>query len=124
MANGARACYGRAVRAFKHPRIEEVRAEQVFRALGDPVRLGIVRSLGRLHEASCSALDGGRPKSSVSHHFRVLREAGLIRTRNEGTAHMNALRRAELDRRFPGLLDAVLGVTSDEAEPSGDDLRA
>ena len=100
------------MRVFKHPPIGEVRAERVFHALSDPVRLGIVRQLGQVVEASCSALDGGRPKSSVSHHFRVLREAGLIHTRNEGVVHMNALRRAELDRRFPGLLDAVLGAPS------------
>lgn len=114
------------MRGFKHPRIEEVGAEHVFHALSDPIRLGIVRQLGRMHEASCSALDGGRPKSSMSHHFRVLREAGLVRTRNEGVVHMNALRREELDRRFPGLLDAVLGAPSHaEADESvaGEDRR-
>jgi DNA-binding transcriptional ArsR family regulator len=61
-------------------------------------------------EASCAAVDFGRPKSSMSHHFRVLRDAGLVRTRNEGVAHVNALRREDLDRRFPGLLDAVIAA--------------
>ena len=103
-------CYEGVVRPFHHPPIEDVRAEHVFHALSDPVRLGIVRQLANMDEASCGALDGGRPKSSVSHHFRVLREAGLIRTRNAGVVHMNTLRREELDRRFPGLLAAVLGV--------------
>jgi DNA-binding transcriptional ArsR family regulator len=104
------------VKLFKHPRIEEVRIEHVLHALSDPVRLGIVHQLDRVAEASCSALDGGRPKSSVSHHFRVLRDAGLVRTRNEGVVHMNTLRRDELDRRFPGLLNAVLAArTADGA---------
>ena len=108
MARPAQACYAEGVRAFKHPPLDEVTAADLFYALSDPVRLEIVRQLGRESEASCGALDGGRPKSSMSHHFRVLREAGLVRTRNQGVVHMNALRREELEQRFPGLLDAVL----------------
>jgi hypothetical protein len=46
----------------------------------------------------------------MSHHFRVLRDAGVVRTRSDGAAHMNVLRREELDRLFPGLLDAVLAA--------------
>nr|WP_309770566.1 helix-turn-helix transcriptional regulator [Agrobacterium larrymoorei] len=95
------------MRVMKHPAIHEVSLEQLFYALSDPVRLEIVQKLCITDEATCSALDGGRPKSSVSHHFRVLREAGLVWTRNEGVTHMNALRRAELNERFPGLLDVV-----------------
>ena len=52
--------------------------ENVLHALGDPVRLGIVRQLAREGETSCAALNGGRSKSTMSHHFRVLREAGLV----------------------------------------------
>jgi DNA-binding transcriptional ArsR family regulator len=96
------------MRAFKHPSIEDVALEDVFHALSDPVRLDIVLQLAREGEASCSALDGGRPKSSMSHHFRVLRDAGLVRTRSEGVLHLNSLRREELDRRFPGLLQSVI----------------
>ena len=69
-------------------------------------------------EASCSALDGGRPKSSMSHHFRVLRDAGLVRTRGEGTQHLNSLRREELDRRFPGLLNSVIRAPKGKARAS------
>ena len=96
------------MRAYKHPALDDVVLEDVFHALSDPVRLGIVLQLARDGDANCAALDGGRPKSTVSHHFRVLREAGLVHTRVEGVVHMNALRRDELDRRFPGLMDAVL----------------
>lgn len=89
---------------------EPLRLEKVLHALGDPVRLGIVRQLAREGDSSCAALDGGRPKSTMSHHFKVLREAGLVQTRNQGVTHMNALCRASLDAAFPGLLDAVVGA--------------
>ncbi|MBA3678521.1 MAG: helix-turn-helix transcriptional regulator [Sphingosinicella sp.] len=96
------------MKAYDHPAIDQVAIENVLHALSDPLRLGIVRQLEAEGQASCNALDQGRPKSSMSHHFRVLRGAGLVRTRAEGTQHINVLRREELDRRFPGLLDAVL----------------
>lgn len=96
------------MRSWKHPKPGDIDLTRVLYALSDPVRLDIVRRLDREGEATCAALDAGRPKSSMSHHFRVLRDSGVIRTRAEGTAHWNALRRAELDQRFPGLLDAVL----------------
>ncbi len=98
------------MRAFKHPPIEQVSLADIFHALSDPVRLEIVMKLARSGEASCAALDGGRPKSSMSHHFRVLREAGIVQTRSEGVVHMNTLRRDELDRRFPGLLKATISA--------------
>lgn len=98
------------MRAFKHPPIEQVSVEHLLHALSDPVRLSIVQQLARAGEASCSALDHGRPKSSMSHHFRVLREAGLVHTRGEGPVHMNSLRKEELDRHFPGLLEAILSA--------------
>ncbi|MEQ8355074.1 MAG: helix-turn-helix domain-containing protein [Kiloniellaceae bacterium] len=96
------------MRALRHPKAEEIELTRVLYALSDPLRLDIVRQLDREGEATCAALDCGRPKSSMSHHFRVLRDAGVIRTRTDGTAHMNGLRRAELDRLFPGLLEIVL----------------
>lgn len=96
------------MRTYAHPRIEEVELEHVLHALSDPVRLDIVRRLAREGEATCAALDGGRPKSSMSHHFRVLRGSGIVHTRIAGVQHMNTLRRDDLDARFPGLLDAVL----------------
>jgi DNA-binding transcriptional ArsR family regulator len=96
------------MRALKHPKAEDIELTRVLYALSDPVRLGVVRQLDREGEATCAALDGGRPKSSMSHHFRVLRDAGVVRTRTDGPAHVNELRRAELDRLFPGLLAAVL----------------
>jgi DNA-binding transcriptional ArsR family regulator len=98
------------VRTIQHPAIEKVALSQVLYALSDPVRLKVVRQLARDGEATCTALDGGRPKSSMSHHFRVLRDAGLVRTRTDGPSHMNELRRNDIERRFPGLLAAVLSA--------------
>jgi DNA-binding transcriptional ArsR family regulator len=89
---------------------QPLRLESVLNALGDPVRLGIVRQLAREGECSCAALDGGRPKSTMSHHFRVLRQAGLVETRHQGTTHLNSLCRPAIDAAFPGLLAAVLDV--------------
>ncbi|WP_294390277.1 helix-turn-helix domain-containing protein [uncultured Sphingomonas sp.] len=108
MAIAATYAMGGGVRGYKHPSIDDVAPEHIFQALSDPVRIDIVRRLAAVPQASCAALTGDRPKSSMSHHFRVLRDAGLVRTRIEGTAHANELRRAELDRRFPGLIDALL----------------
>jgi DNA-binding transcriptional ArsR family regulator len=77
-------------------------------ALSDPVRVAIVRELDVRGEASCGACDVGVSKATRSHHFKVLREAGLTRTRIVGTALYVTLRRDELDARFPGLIAAIL----------------
>ena len=101
-----------------HTPSQSLRLEGILHALGDSVRLGIVRQLARQGECSCAALDGGRPKSTMSHHFRVLREAGLVETRIQGTTHVNALSRASVDAAFPGLLVAVLGGPTEESPPA------
>lgn len=119
MVYWSRCCYGGFVRAYEHPAIEQVAIENVLHALSDSLRLGIVRQLDEEGQASCNALDQGRPKSSMSHHFRVLRGAGLVRTRVEGTQHINELRREELDRRFPGLLNAVLASAESGSAAAG-----
>ena len=80
----------------------------VLYALSDPARLSIVHSLAANGAQSCGMLCAQVAKSTASHHFRVLREAGIIQMQAEGTHFINSLRRADLDSRFPGLLDAVL----------------
>lgn len=96
------------MRTPTHPPIESLTLSGVLYALSDPARLSIVRSLACKGEQACGALSLPVAKSTASHHFRVLREAGLIQMRAEGTQFINSLRREELDSRFPGLLDAVL----------------
>lgn len=96
------------MRPYKHPAPDEFALERVLYALSDSIRLDIVRRLAHVESASCGELDGGRPKSTVSHHFKVLRESGLVLTETTGTMHMNRLRRADIENRFPGLLAAIL----------------
>ncbi len=93
---------------YSHPSIDTVEPSAVFHALSDPLRLDIVRTLARRGPLNCAALSCDRPRSTMSHHFRVLREAGLVRTTTQGTEHINTLRKDELERRFPGLIALVL----------------
>lgn len=82
-------------------------------ALSDPLRLRIVDLLARNGEMACSAIysDLGISKSNASHHFRILREAGLILRQHEGQRQTASLRTDEFNARFPGLLDVVLAIT-------------
>ena len=98
------------MRALRQPALESVSIEQVLYALSDPLRLAMVRRLVKEGEVSCAALGCGKAKSSMSHHFRVLRESGLVQTRTKGVTHLNSVRRKELDKKFPGLLRAVLSA--------------
>jgi DNA-binding transcriptional ArsR family regulator len=85
----------------------------VLHALSDPQRLSIVRCLADdPTPRRCGRFELDVTKSTLTHHFRVLREAGVIDQREEGTARLNSLRRTDLDERFPGLLDAVLAGAS------------
>ncbi len=90
------------------PETDALDLTTVLQALGDPVRLQIVRTLAGCDEQTCGSFDLGVGKATRSHHFRVLREAGVTRTRVEGTHRHVSLRREDLDARFPGLLGAVL----------------
>ena len=92
-----------------HPAREELELAAVLHALSDPVRLKMVAALADADgEPSCRSFDVPVTKSTCTHHFKVLREAGVIQQRQEGTARLNALRRDDLDARFPGLLATVL----------------
>jgi len=91
------------------PGREQIELAAVLHALSDPVRLRIVDSLAIAgEEPSCGSLDLPVTKSTCTHHFKVLREAGVIQQRQRGTARLNSLRREDLDARFPGLLASVL----------------
>src|SRR5919202_3991687 len=90
------------------PLTEELKLATVMAALSDPARVAIVRALAADGERTCGSFELGISKATRSHHFRVLRESGLTRTRTEGTHRHVSLRRADLEARFPGLLGAVL----------------
>ncbi|GHC39994.1 ArsR/SmtB family transcription factor [Streptomyces cinnamoneus] len=91
-----------------HPQVAQFALQQVLEALVDPVRRSIVTQLSAADsDVACGAFAIAVSKSTATHHFKVLREAGLIRQYYVGTARMNALRRADMDEAFPGLLDAL-----------------
>jgi DNA-binding transcriptional ArsR family regulator len=95
-------------RPIPHPGADELELAAVLHALSDPVRLRIVAELARGGDRTCGSIELPVTKSTCTHHFRVLREAGVIQQRAEGTTRINRLRRDDLDTRFPGLLDTVL----------------
>jgi DNA-binding transcriptional ArsR family regulator len=91
------------------PAREDLTLEGVLHALSDPIRLGIVCGLRDFDgERRCGSFDVPVTKSTLTHHFRVLRDAGVICQRQDGTSRLSRLRRDDLDARFPGLLDSVL----------------
>ena len=95
----------------RSPDREQLELAEVLHALADPVRLQIVRILDEAHdEVACGELGLPLSKSTVSHHFKGLREAGVLGSRDEGTRRYHTVRRDDLDAIFPGLLDSVLGA--------------
>ena len=103
------------MRPLVHPAIEDVTVEAILHALADPVRVAIyARIIGSQFPQSCSSLMTvtavAVPKSTLSQHFKVLREAGLIRSERRGVEMQNASRCAEIESRFPGLIPAVISA--------------
>ncbi|RYL94294.1 ArsR family transcriptional regulator [Sporolactobacillus sp. THM7-4] len=103
------------MRTLYHPNVHDIQLSTVLYALSDPIRLRIIRNLAECGEQSCSTLDISAPKSTLSHHFKVLRESGVINTRIEGTQRFISIRYTDLEARFPGLLTAILqGLRAEE----------
>jgi DNA-binding transcriptional ArsR family regulator len=101
-----------------HPATEDLELAAVLHALSDRQRLCIVRELSADSEPRpCGTLHLDVSKSTRTHHFRVLREAGVIAQRPDGTTKLTTLRADELNVRFPGLLAAVLSAAPEPAQP-------
>jgi DNA-binding transcriptional ArsR family regulator len=101
------------MRPLFHPSVEEISVEAILHALSDPVRVAILAELaGSQCSHSCSEFLQVRekdiPKSTLSQHFKALREAGLIRSERRGVEMHNTSRCAEVDERFPGLIEAIV----------------
>jgi DNA-binding transcriptional ArsR family regulator len=99
---------------FVHPSREDITLAGVLAALADPMRLRIVKSL--LEQNDCMSCTEAAPcpdmaKSTLSNHFRILREAGLIQTSKKGVEHRNVVREADINARFPRLLKTILGYS-------------
>jgi DNA-binding transcriptional ArsR family regulator len=118
-----------AVKPLFHPSIEEVTVEGILYALADPVRLALYGELvASTCSLSCSSLlgisDKTVPKSTLSQHFRLLREAGLIRSERRGVEMQNSSRCAEIEQRFPGLIPAILAARGAQQRADAPRARA
>jgi DNA-binding transcriptional ArsR family regulator len=91
-----------------HPERAQIQLTHVLTALGNPLRLRVVRILADGGEHTCGSVLPDVAKSNLTHHWRVLRDAGVIRQRPSGRELLLSLRRDDLDARFPGLLDSLL----------------
>ncbi|OYO12556.1 ArsR family transcriptional regulator [Enemella evansiae] len=94
------------------PAVADIRLERVLGVLADPLRLTIVQRLLHSSEGfdqTCGWFGFDRPKSTLTHHFKALREAGVITQRQYGLERRSRVRLADLNARFPGLIDVVLG---------------
>ena len=103
-----------------HPSVEDITVEGILHALSDPTRVEI---FSRIADSGCSAscstfLTVGEkavPKSTLSQHFKVLRDAGLVRSLRVGVEMQNSSRCQEIEQRFPGLLPAIVGALKAQA---------
>jgi DNA-binding transcriptional ArsR family regulator len=99
------------------PAAEDIQLPRVLAALADPHRLAAVRFVASHGESWCAQVieQAGLPmtKPTFSHHLRILREAGIITKRIQGAKGYMSLRKADLDRRFPGLIDSVLSADTE-----------
>lgn len=83
----------------------------VLYALGDPIRLSIVRQLANYGDMACSDLRCNISRSTLSHHLRILKESGLVECRKSGTSRIQSLRYRDVETMFPGLIETILQVT-------------
>ena len=96
--------------ALHHPDLSEIDLPSLLHALSDPMRLEIVRCLACSDAGNlpCNAIELPVSKATASHHFKVLRQAGVIEQHDEGTRRISRIRHDDLEARFPGLLESVL----------------
>jgi len=94
----------------QQPLRDEISLPKVLHALSDPVRMEIVLKIAKAGQVACGAFDIPMPKSTLSHHFKVLRESGVVAGRREGNVLINSIRFEDLDARFPGVIDAIISA--------------
>lgn len=107
------------MRPLVHPALEDITVEGILHALSDPTRVAIFAKIAGSGASNCSTfLNVGEkavPKSTLSHHFKALREAGLIRSERVGVEMQNSSRCIEIDTRFPGLISAIVNAFSTQS---------
>ena len=94
-------------RVFHHPALKEITLDGILHAMSDPVRRNILFKLSGCEGMNCSEACEALPPSTISFHYRILREAGLIRSEKRGVEVINTSRKPEIEQRFPGLLHAL-----------------
>lgn len=102
-----------------HPQRADIRLENVLAALGNPMRMSVVSILADGGEHTCGSLLKGVSKSTLTHHWRVLRDSGVIWQKPSGRENLLSLRRDDLNARFPGLLTALLAATTHDGLTRG-----
>ncbi len=102
--------------ALTHPEPDDFNVLDILHALSDPTRMTVVQTLRASPERACGTFPVDVAPSTLTHHFRVLREAGIIRQREDGNRRWTTLRGEDLEVRFPGLLDAI--VTAYDNRPT------
>ncbi len=112
------------MRPLPHPKLDEITVESILHALSDPIRMEIFGRLAASECAkNCSAFaqlnEDVLPKSTLSQHFRILREAGLIRSERKGVELINSTRCAELKEQFGPMLEAIRDAYARQREPPG-----
>jgi DNA-binding transcriptional ArsR family regulator len=95
------------MKVYSHPSLDDVSLATVMQALSDPCRIAIVRALLGSDECACNEVPLDVSKATRSHHFDVLRDAGLVHSRVDGTKCKTSLRKVEIATKFPGLLELI-----------------
>ena len=96
------------MKILQHPHVDDIQLSSVLHALSDPIRLQIIQDIAAQGERACNSFEVPVAKSTMTHHIRTLREAGIVHVRVQGTQHLVALRAEELNQRFPGVLSSIL----------------
>jgi DNA-binding transcriptional ArsR family regulator len=97
---------------IQQPLCEDISLTKVLHALSDPVRMEIVLKIAMAGQVACGAFEIPMPKSTLSHHFKVLRESGVVASKREGNELINSLRIEDLQARFPGVIEAIIAAGS------------
>ena len=95
---------------IQQPLRDDIFLPKVLHALSDPVRMEIVLKIARAGQVACGAFDIPMPKSTLSHHFKVLRESGVVTSRREGNVLINSVRFDDLEARFPGVINTIISA--------------
>lgn len=105
------------MRALHHPDVASVELATVLNALSDPVRLQVIGQLADANGVVCGGFDVPVSMSTLSHHLKVLREAGLVRVTPEGSLRRHELRLDEVEARYPGVLSNIIQAVQDGVRP-------